>query len=177
MKLIVGLGNPGKKYIKTRHNIGFLVLDELAKQNSLADFVVNKKFHGAITEMNIGGEKIILIKPETFMNESGLAVRSLVDFYKLNAKDILVVHDDKDIELGKIKVQSGRSAAGHNGIQSIIDHVGGNEFTRLRIGVANNHLDKSDTAKFVLNKFGLFEKKKLKQVLAEAVSEIEKLLK
>ena len=176
MRLIVGLGNPGKQYNKTRHNIGFMVLDKLATKLNMSDFVLNKKFNSEITETKIDGRKIILAKPQTFMNESGIAVRSLVDFYKLDPTKIIVIHDDKDIELGKTKIQNEKSAAGHNGVQSIITHLNTNNFTRLRIGVANKHLAKNDTAKFVLAKFGLLEKGKLNSVVNSAVEEIEKMI-
>ena len=167
MKLIVGLGNPGKKYEKTRHNVGFLVINELQKQ--LASFGVNpwelsKKFNG---------EKIILAKPMTFMNKSGEAVQNIGHYYKMHQKDIIVVHDDKDIMLGEIKIQENRGPAGHNGIKSIIEFIGTQDFTRVRIGIASENKNKmKDIPKFVLDKFGILEKKKLNLSIEEAVEKI-----
>jgi len=176
MKLIVGLGNPGKKYEKTRHNVGFLVINELQKQ--LASFGVNpwelsKKFNAMVCGCSIKGEKVILIKPLTFMNRSGEAVQNVGHFYKLAPRDVIVVHDDKDILLGELKIQENRGPAGHNGIKSIIEYIGTQDFTRVRIGIASENKNKmKDIPKFVLDKFGILEKKKLNLSIEEAVEKI-----
>ena len=146
MKLIIGLGNPGKEYAKTRHNAGFIVVDALAKVLG-ANFKFQKKFNAEIAQVKIRNEETILIKPQTFMNLSGTAVRAIMDFYKIKIKDIIVVQDDKDILFGEVKYQNNRSAAGHNGIKSIIEHLGTQDFARIRIGVAWQDKEKmGDTA-------------------------------
>ena len=162
MKLIIGLGNPGKQYQKTRHNIGFMVLDVLLeKLASEAKWELSKKFNAEICELNFNNNKIILAKPMTFMNASGEATQLITHFYKLTHEDLIVIHDDKDLKLGDIRVQTDRSDAGHNGIKSIIQHLGTQNFTRVRIGIASaNEKKMKDTADFVLGKFGLLEKKK-----------------
>lgn len=181
MKLIVGLGNPGKKYEKTRHNAGFMVLDALhrewAEEYNLTPWEISKKFNAEISGCTIGHQQFLLVKPMTFMNDSGVAVQLLGHFYKLSPRDILVIHDEKDLPLGEIKVQSDRGHAGHNGVRSIVDHIGSKDFTRVRVGIATEKLAKmDDTAKFVLGKFGIFEKKKVEAVVEKAIEEIEKLV-
>lgn len=140
MKCIVGLGNPGKKYEKTRHNVGFMVIDELAKRH---DWKINKsKFQGLYTMELVADTKIILLKPQTYMNLSGQSVRPLMDFYELSEQDILVVYDDLDLPTGKIRLRQKGGHGGHNGIRSMIDQLGTRNFNRLRIGIdrpAPNH--------------------------------------
>ncbi len=180
MKLIVGLGNPGKTYTKTRHNVGFMVLDALQKKLTIEKITwdLSKKFNAEICELNLNNQKIILAKPMTFMNTSGEAVQLITHFYKLTVLDLVIVHDDKDLKLGDIRVQTDRSSAGHNGVQSIIDHLGTQNFTRVRVGVASENEKKmQNTAKFVLEKFGLLERKKVEEVVNKSVEEIEKLIK
>jgi len=181
MKLIVGLGNPGKQYVKTRHNVGFMVLDALQKE--LGEYKINKwetskKFNAEICGVTVShNDKIILAKPLTFMNDSGIAVQLIAHFYQLNHHDIIVVHDDKDILLGEIKVQTDRSSAGHNGVESIITHIGTQDFTRVRMGIKReSERGMRDTAKFVLSKFGLFERKKVDDMIKKSVEEIKKML-
>jgi len=178
MKLIVGLGNPGKKYDKTRHNIGFVIIDEITKKLQATNCKLEKKFKSEISEGNSNREKVIFVKPQTFMNNSGEAVQSLINFYKLDPeKDLVVIHDDKDIPLGNIKIQKDKNSAGHNGVQSIIDHLKTKNFTRVRIGVAPEDPRKiGNTADFVLKKFGFFEKKKVNTAIEKAVEGIINLL-
>jgi len=180
MKLIVGLGNPGKQYAKTRHNLGFMALDawqkKLAENNEAISWELSKKFNAEICEAIFNGEKIILAKPMTFMNDSGIAVQLLMHFYKLKTSELIVIHDDKDINLGEMKIQNDRSSAGHNGVQSIIDYLGTQNFIRIRLGIACEKPKKQDTADFVLDKFGLWEKKKVEEMIEKAVEEISKLL-
>lgn len=181
MKLIIGLGNPGKQYGKTRHNIGFMVLDalhkELEKSYDINKWELSKKFNAEISGYNINNEKIILAKPMTFMNTSGEAVQLIMHFYKMKISELIVVHDDKDIKLGEIKMQIDRGDGGHNGIKSIVEHLGTKNFTRVRVGVASENEKKmSDTAKFVLSRFGLFEKKKVDEVVKNAVEKIKILI-
>jgi len=178
MKLIVGLGNPGKQYVKTRHNIGFMVLDALREKLNAPHWELSKKFNAEICGIEKATQKIILAKPMTFMNESGQTVHLITHFYKMKEGDLIVVHDDKDIKLGYIKIQTGHSSAGHNGVQSIIDHLGTQKFTRVRIGVASENPKKMlDTGDFVLGRFGLLERKKVEEVIKKSVAEILKILK
>ncbi|MBT3949049.1 aminoacyl-tRNA hydrolase [Candidatus Parcubacteria bacterium] len=180
MKLIVGLGNPGKRYARTRHNVGFMLLDELHKElkrYNINEWELSKKFNAKISGCTISGEKIILAKPMTYMNHSGQTVQLIMHFYKMTHNDLIVVHDDKDILLGEIKMQTDKNHAGHNGIKSIIEHIGTKDFMRLRVGVASENKRKmKDTAKFVLHKFGMFEKKKLEETIQESITEIKKLV-
>lgn len=177
MKLIIGLGNPGKQYEKTRHNIGFIILDTLHatwKKEGISDWAMDKKFNAMISGGTINSEKIILLKPQTFMNDSGVSVRAVCDFYKLTEADILVVHDEKDILLGDNRLQVNRSAAGHNGNKSIITHLNTQNFARLRVGVGHKNPNKmKDTADFVLGKFGFFERGAVEKGVADAVEQIQ----
>lgn len=146
MKLIVGLGNPGREYQNTRHNIGFMVID-----NYLGNVTFQKKFNAEYYETNIKGEKVIFIKPLTFMNLSGNAVSEFVRFYKINLTDILVIHDDLDLPVGKYKIKVNSSSGGHNGIKSIISSLNSEKFARLKIGISNNK--DIDTKDYVLGRF------------------------
>lgn len=180
MKLIVGLGNPGKKYEKTRHNVGFIVLDTLHEElnkYSISNWELSKKFNAMVSGCTLKNEKVILIKPMTFMNYSGQSVQLVAHYYKIPPADIIVAHDDKDINLGEIKVQKDRGHAGHNGIKSIIDSIGSKDFTRVRIGIASSNEKKmKDIAKFVLKKFSIFERKTLEEVTEKSTEEILKLI-
>jgi len=131
MKLIVGLGNYGPEYEKNRHNYGFMVIDEIAKEHGFPAFKLSKEHKALISAEN----DIILAKPQTYMNLSGKAVKSIASYYKIEPKDILIIHDDSETDLGKIKMVEGRSAAGHNGVRSIIDELKTNEFKRLKMGI------------------------------------------
>lgn len=167
MKLIIGLGNPGEQYKKTRHNLGFAVIDTLAKELE-TDWRFEKKFNALISKTNIKGEKFILAKPQTFMNESGLSVKSLADYF--SPEYILVIHDEMDLPLGEFKFQKDISSAGHKGIQSIIDQLKSQDFNRLRIGINTN--SKLETEDFVLQKFTEEEQKVIRQAVKEAIKEI-----
>jgi len=172
IKLIIGLGNPGAKYEKTRHNVGFMIVDELQKSDAgFSNWKEDKKNKSLISKSS----KLILAKPQTFMNNSGQAVQSLMSYYNIDLENILVIHDDVDILLGKIKIQKGRSAAGHKGVQSIIDQINSKDFTRLRIGVARKSRTKmGDTARFVLRKFTILERKKIKKIIDDSITEVTK---
>ena len=173
MFLIVGLGNPGKEYEKTRHNVGFAVLDKLLSVLEFDDWVDNKKFRAEVAEGKINAEKILLLKPQTFMNNSGQAVASAAKFYKIKPANVWVIHDDLDIPLGKMKIQRDRSAAGHNGVQSIIDSLGTQNFVRFRIGIAPIKTSKKSGANFVLSKFSLAETAILKKTISSAAEAIK----
>jgi PTH1 family peptidyl-tRNA hydrolase len=162
MKIIIGLGNPGKEYEKTRHNAGFLCTDWLRKEFGFAPFVSDKKMSAEISSGMIENEKVLIAKPQTFMNRSGAAVLALLKFYKLSPSDIVVIHDDLDIALGKFKTSSSSRSAGHNGVQNIIDTLGTQDFLRVRLGIgrpidASNNLSESFASDFVLQNFSLEE--------------------
>lgn len=133
MKLIVGLGNPGKEYEGTRHNCGFITLDVLA--DKLQVEINQSKFKGLYVKTKYAGEDIILLKPQTYMNLSGESVIQFMNFFKIDKQDILVVYDDLDMPVGKLRLRTSGSAGGHNGIKSIIHHIGGQDFNRIRIGI------------------------------------------
>ena len=135
MKLIVGLGNPGAKYANTRHNAGFLALDALRAAWQLPDFSANQRFEAEMAEGTKDGVKIILAKPLTFMNKSGDAVQKIMGFYKIAPTDLIVIHDDLDILIGQFKIQRDVHSVGHNGVESIIQKLGTQDFTRVRLGV------------------------------------------
>ena len=141
MKLIVGLGNPGAKYAGTRHNAGFSVIDELAERHNIK--VDTSKHKALIGKGVINGEKVILAMPQTFMNLSGESVRAIMDFYKLTVDDLIVVYDDIDLDVGKIRIREKGSAGGHNGMKNIILHSGSQDFVRVRVGVGKKpeHMD------------------------------------
>ena len=158
MKLIVGLGNPGKEYINTRHNVGFYYLDNFANKYNLS---YKEKFNGEYIKTKINGEDIILLKPLTYMNLSGESVIKFVNYFKINKEDILVIHDDLDLEVGSIKLKENSSSGGHNGIKSIIELLNTKDFKRLKIGIGKNNL--FDTKDYVLGKFSEEEKNILKE--------------
>ena len=133
MKIVAGLGNPGSEYEKTKHNVGFMFVDALADKLGVTDW--KDKFDAKIGEARIGAEKVLLVKPQTYMNESGQAIGPLMNFYKLDAEDLIVVHDDMDIPAGTIRIRKKGSAGGHNGIKSVLAHVGDEHFARVRIGI------------------------------------------
>lgn len=148
MKIIVGLGNPGDKYSKNRHNVGYIILDNVFSDEKI---IWEKKFSAMIAKLNYMGEKLILVKPTTYMNLSGKAILEVTNFYKIDAKDILVIHDDIYLKPNQIKVKIGGSDAGHNGIKSIDSVLGTNMYYRLRYGVGNLFL--GDLSDYVLSDF------------------------
>lgn len=180
MKLIVGLGNPDKKYLKTRHNIGWQIIDKLAIElvgKKKIKWHESKKAKALYFKTEVDYQEVELIKPLTYMNLSGVSVAYAVKKHSIDVnKDLIVVHDDKDIQLGKIKVQSDHSAGGHNGVASIIEHLGTRNFTRVKVGVANTRTNQEDTAEFVLKKFGWLEKKSLRQTIEQAIIKIKELI-
>lgn len=172
MFLIVGLGNPGKEYKNTRHNIGFDAIDVIAKKYKIE---VNRiKFKGVYSETFIGGEKVILLKPSTYMNLSGESIRAVMDFYKINKEDVLVIYDDISLEVGRLRIRDKGSAGGHNGIKSIISNMGTEEFARIKIGVGQ---PKGDLVKYVLGNFAKEERQMLHEVLDLVVSATEVIIK
>lgn len=134
VKMIVGLGNPGSKYNDTKHNIGFMAVDRIVKDLDV-NFTEDKSFKAEIGSDFINGEKIYFIKPTTFMNNSGIAVKALLTYYNISIKDMIIIYDDLDMEVGKIRFRQKGSAGGHNGIKSIIAHLGTQEFDRIKVGI------------------------------------------
>lgn len=165
MKLIVGLGNPGEKYRGTRHNLGYLVLDAFAKSKALS-WRYSSEWLGFYTKT----EEFVLLKPSTFMNRSGESVRPAVNFFKIENRNTLIVHDDLDLELGKIRISFDSSSAGHNGVESIIGAFGNAEFARLRVGIGKAPKGKGE--EYVLKKFTSEEEKKLPDVIQKATEAI-----
>ncbi len=174
-QLIVGLGNPGSKYENTRHNVGFLVIDRLAKlwQINLSE---TKKFQGFFGEGMSPVGKIRLLKPTTFMNNSGQAIRAVVDWYKLPPESVLVIYDDMDLPVGRLRIRLSGSAGGQNGMKSAIAHLGTQQFPRLRIGIGSAMSEK-DAVSHVLGSFAPSEKRAIEEVLDLTVSAIELSLK
>jgi peptidyl-tRNA hydrolase, PTH1 family len=166
MKLIVGLGNPGQEYDHTRHNSGFQCIDAYAASQGVnTEFTSNKKLHCESIKI----ADTLLIKPTTYMNESGKAVSAIMEYYKIDMNDLCVVHDDVDIDVGAIKIQLGGTSAGHNGIKSIIESLGSNSFTRIRIGVGKPPKEYGiDTADYVLGKFNAEEEKQIAHSIQKA---------
>ncbi len=175
-ELIVGLGNPEPKYERTRHNIGFNAVDALAKiwQMSLTE---NKRFQGLFAEgLATNGSKIRLLKPLTYMNRSGQSVRAASDWYKIPPQSVLVIYDDMDLPIGKLRMRLSGSAGGHNGMKSIISHLGSQDFPRLRIGISKSD-GKHATISYVLGKFAPEEAKIMEDVLSVVVKAVELSLK
>ena len=170
MQLIVGLGNPGVKYKGTRHNIGFQVLDYLAEQNNLC--FADSKWRAQVVKANFWSESLLLVKPETFMNESGIAVGRIASYYRVAIQDVIVVHDDLDLDLARVKIVVNRGAGGHNGIASLISHLGGKEFTRVRVGIGRPPRE-MPTSDFVLAKFNSVERAIIVEKVDEVIQDIK----
>lgn len=154
MKAIIGLGNPGKDYQRTRHNVGFMVVDEIAKNLNVN--LTKIKFKSVYGDINYKGEKLLLVKPQTYMNNSGEAVRELMYYYKLAPEDIIVIYDDVDIEFGGIRIRMKGSSGSHNGMKSIVSQIKSEQFPRIRIGVGKKH-EAQDLSNFVLSAFSKAE--------------------
>jgi len=182
MKIIVGLGNPGKQYKKTPHNVGFILMENIVKNakfkvqndnfprilSGQVKFKIEKKFNSEIVEGKIGEERVIVIKPLTFMNLSGEAIFKFMSLYKdrVSVSDLIVIHDDSDLDLGRIKIQRGGGSAGHHGIESILKSIGSDDFIRIRIGIRNKTFGKA--MDIVLRSFNTDEEKTFEQVINRA---------
>lgn len=174
MRWIAGLGNPGAAYQGTRHNVGFMVIDELARRWGIS--VTQNKCKALIGEGNVQGTKVVLIKPMTYMNLSGESVRSFLDYFKAEVKDGLIVYDDLDTEIGKLRLRYQGSAGGHNGIKSLIQHLGTQTFDRVRMGISRPQPG-MNIADYVLSTFPKSEHEKLSAMVADACDAIEFRLK
>lgn len=169
MKLIVGLGNPGLEYKNTRHNVGFMVLDAFAE---CLNVEFNKKKGGGIYfEAHVNGEKVMFLKPQKYINCSGEVIKEFVDYYKIQIKDILIIHDELDLQLGTYRLKIAGGNAGHNGLKSIESSLNTNEYKRLRIGIDNNKIE--DRVDYVLSNFESKEKKQIKEIIEKSISIIE----
>ena len=173
--LIVGLGNPGEKYENTRHNVGFQVVDELAERQNAP--VQKLKFKALTNLLTISGEKVLVMKPVTYMNLSGEAVRPAADFYKIPPERILVISDDTALDLGKLRIRTKGSAGGHNGLKNIIQHLGTDQFPRVRVGVGQKPHPDYDLADWVLGKFLGEDKKVMDEAVKRAADAVECVLK
>ncbi|HWV41110.1 aminoacyl-tRNA hydrolase [Pseudorhodoplanes sp.] len=167
MFLLVGLGNPGARYAGNRHNIGFMVVDAIAKRHGFAPW--RRRFQGVATEGNLGGQKTLLLLPGTFMNESGRSVAEAANFYKIGLDKIAVVHDELDLAPGKLRIKRGGGVAGHNGLRSISAHIG-NDYKRVRVGIGHPG-DKTIVHSYVLSDFAKAERTGWVETLIDAVAE------
>jgi PTH1 family peptidyl-tRNA hydrolase len=165
LRLVVGLGNPGNTYKRTRHNVGFMVVDQISEAFSIA--LVKKKFDTIFGRGSIDGVSVLLVKPMAFMNRSGPQVQKIAGYYRILSEEMLIVHDDIDLAFGRIKIKEKGGDGGHKGVRSIIDAFGGGDFTRLRIGVGRPEVG-GNAADYVLGKFTLEEKKVLSQIITAA---------
>ncbi len=170
MKLIIGLGNPEDRYTNTRHNVGFSALDSYAQQHEL-EFIPKDKFRALIAEYSADSEKIILVKPTTYYNDSGEAARAIADFYKVEQADILIIHDELALPFGTIRTRFGGSDAGNNGVKSINAHLGP-DTARIRVGVYNETRSATDDANFVLSKFSKNEHEQLQEILLPRIQSL-----
>ena len=170
MKAIIGLGNPGMKYAGTRHNIGFDAVTAIADKYNLS--INNKKFKGVYADGHIAGEKVLLVQPQTFMNLSGECVREVADFYKLNPDEIIIICDDINLDVGRLRIRKKGSAGGHNGLKNIIAHLGTEEFPRIRVGVGEK-TEGWDLADYVLARFDKDSEPVIREALANVVGAVE----
>lgn len=164
--LIVGLGNPGKEYDNTRHNIGFEILDNFAHKQGFDKWIIKKDLHSMQTSGTIGSSRVILCKPTTFMNESGRAVKEMQHFYKIDNAKTIVVYDELDIDFGHLRTRMGGSSAGHNGVKSVTNACG-EHYGRLRVGIGPKKPKQMDTSDFVLSKFDKKQMDHMKELLQE----------
>lgn len=176
MIILIGLGNPGEKYEDTWHNIGFMAADHLQEKKNFPQFSLSKKFNSLISEMDIDGEKILIMKPQTFMNESGRAIGKAKEYYKNSVKQIIIFHDDIDILAGKIKISKERGSAGHRGVQSIFDNIGEENIIRIRIGIAIKDKKELDTKNFVLKKIGRTNSQLAKKAIKKSCEALEDIM-
>ena len=170
MKLIVGLGNPGREYADTRHNVGWRVAEVLANRAGVSAW--REKFEAHLAEGRLAGEKVTLARPVTYMNASGRSVRAMLDFWKLDADDLLVVVDDMALEVGRIRLRPSGSAGGHNGVESIVRHVGHERFARLRVGIGAPP-SAEEGADYVLSRFASAERPVIDEAVARAADAAE----
>lgn len=169
MKIIIGLGNPGRRYCRTRHNVGFMVVDALA--GSLGIDVSHEKYHALVGRGRLDSEEALLVKPQTYMNESGSAARSILRYTSATVADLIVVHDDLDLPVGSVRVKAGGGHGGHNGLRSLMEQLGSADFTRVRIGIGRP-VPGRDAADYVLSPFAAAEQQAAADALARAAEAV-----
>ncbi|HCB14408.1 MAG TPA: aminoacyl-tRNA hydrolase [Gammaproteobacteria bacterium] len=174
LRLVAGLGNPGSEYAQTRHNAGFWLVDELARQHG-GHFRPEARYHGETCRIVLAGQELWLLKPMTYMNRSGLAVAALVRFHKIPLPAILVVHDDLDLPPGTVRLKRGGGHGGHNGLRDLIAHLGSNDFARLRLGIGHPG-DSRDVLDHVLRRAPRTEEEQIGQAIADALRELPRIL-
>lgn len=174
--LVCGLGNPGDKYENTKHNIGFLAADEVRSHFGATPFSENKKFNALVSEFSDSENKIILAKPLTYMNNSGQAIRAIQDYYKIPIANILPIYDDIDLPFGQIRIRKNGGPGTHNGMKSLIQHLGSEDFPRIRLGIGQPHPEQ-DLSDYVLSRFGKIEEKEVSELLSKVPATIEEWLK
>ena len=172
--IVVGLGNIGTEYDKTRHNAGFMAIDELAKKYGAS--IDRAKFHALVGEANIGGKRVLLMKPTTYMNNSGVAVAEAASFYKIPNENVIVLHDEISFDVGVFRIRRKGSAGGHNGLKSLIAHLGGEDFPRIKIGVGKKPSPDHDLVDFVLGKFSKEHLTALSGISADIIASVELML-
>jgi len=179
MTLICGLGNPGKKFDGTRHNLGFRIIDQFARKKRFPKFKLSQKYRSLISKKLLNKEKIVLAKPQTFMNDSGKAVKALTRSYKLESKNLIIIHDDIDLPIEEMRIVKNRGAAGHKGVQSIIYELSTKDFIRFRIGIRPQELKnrKQEAERFVLQRFSNKERGIVKEIIEKTGQAIEIALK
>lgn len=175
MYLVAGLGNPGKQYDMTRHNIGFEVIDYIADKENVS--VKKLKFKGLYGETNIGGEKVLLLKPQTYMNLSGECIREFAAFYKIPVENIIIINDDIYLDSGVLRIRKSGSAGGHNGLKSIIYQLASDQFPRIRVGVNSPLREKADLADFVLARFSKEEIPVLEDAIVRAAKAVDEIIR
>lgn len=174
MYLIVGLGNPENEYANTRHNMGFDTINEIAKKNNIT--VVKNKFKGLYEICNIEGKKVILLKPQTYMNLSGESIREVMNFYNIKLEELIVIYDDIDIEKGKIKIRKKGTAGSHNGMKSVVQELNSTDFARIRVGIGKPQYN-GDMINYVIGPIPKEEQELLQQGVKQAAEALEEILK
>jgi len=175
MIIIVGLGNPGEQYKNTRHNVGFIAVDEFAKINNFPEFKLQKKSNALVSEHILKNESVVLAKPQTFMNESGKSVKQLISNTEAKMADLVIIHDDIDLPIGKIKIIKDRGSAGHKGVESIIKSIGNDGLIRFRIGIGPEN--KAEAKKIVLKYFSGEEQKTINGTLQKIIDALDLFIK
>ena len=186
MKLIVGLGNPGEKYENTRHNLGFMALDEIMRKfepHEKTFWENDKDMKAEIKQVKLRDSSILLMKPKTYMNLSGLSVAKVLNYYKIDPQNMIVIYDDLDLPFGRIRVRFGGAAGGHHGVESIIEHLGTDKFLRVRLGIGTNEKNQKPrernqehVERYVLGKIASNERGKVKTILKETIKAVELIL-
>jgi len=174
VKVVLGLGNPGKRYERTRHNLGFLVLDRIASNHGIP--ITGKKHQSLIGEWQVEGERVLLVKPQTYMNRAGDAVKALFRYFPLSTTDLVVIHDDLDLPLGRMRIRPRGGAGGHRGVLSIIEALGEEDFFRVRIGIGRPTVGREPTD-YVLEPFSPDEASRLEPIVSTAADGVESLLR